>query len=344
MPRARFAAKLLLVAASLTGSLLLIEVMLRFAPVQPLRRHFAGEYDDRPSNNFVSDPVTGWTMRPYHQFAFVKREYRSTYRSNGQGFRSNADFEAPQRRKKIAVVGDSMAFGVGVEYEETYGALIESQLADALVYNLAMPGFGLDQMWLSVKYHALPLKPALVIVLFSDDNFSRSQSAYRAAEGFNKPTLRLLDETLVRKTAKDRPNVLARFLERHSSLWRFGRLTVPRALAHYIPFGEWWLLNEAILDAMRADCDKSRTALLFLYDHPRALRGFPVLRRYMNRVGAHFIDLTGEVSSARQDIYYPRDGHLNAKGHRFVADAVLKWIRNNLPDLSGAQGSMAPPR
>ena len=78
----------------------------------------------------------------------------------------------------------------------------------------AMPGFGLDQMWMSVRHQALPLKPRLVIVAFIDEDLDRSLTAYRQWEGFNKPTFELEGGILRPQNAHDRPTGLIRYLER----------------------------------------------------------------------------------------------------------------------------------
>ena len=54
-----------------------------------------------------------------------------------------------------------------------------------------MPGFGLDQMWMSVRHQALPMNPTLIIMGFIDQDLDRSLTAYRHGEGFNKPTFEM---------------------------------------------------------------------------------------------------------------------------------------------------------
>jgi hypothetical protein len=55
------------------------------------------------------------------------------------------------------------------------------------VDNMGIPGFGLDQIWLTVRTQALPLHPRLVAVAFISADLTRSQEAYRPIEGSNKP-------------------------------------------------------------------------------------------------------------------------------------------------------------
>ncbi len=314
--------RFMLLLAGVVFSIILAEVLLLFIPrFRPEPSLFAGEFGNRQSMKFVPDPATGWRLRRESGF------------SNAQGFRGKSDFNPSDKRKKIILVGDSFTYGSGVPYEDTFGAVIESQLEGrAVVWNLAMPGFGIDQMWQSVRHQALPLKPDLVIVGFIISDFARSLTAYRVHEGFNKPTFKLVDGRLIPRTAEDRPNFLVQVLQRHSCLWTLGVLAY-RAVALRFPVGEWWTLNRAILEAIRADCRANGVPVLFLYVPTREWHSFPTLRSYMQRVGANFIDLTDASPLAPQDIFLDGYGHLNAKGHRYVADVVLRWTRQNTPGL-----------
>jgi len=147
---------------------------------------YVGQFENRPSRNFEIDVHTGWRMRKNREFQWRIEGRLNTYRSNGQGFRSNRDFDHSSKAL-IAITGDSMTWGTGVDYGETFGDLLELQVAESQVFNFAMPGFGLDQMWMSVRHQILPLKPALITVAFVDEDLNRSLTAYRTVEGFNKP-------------------------------------------------------------------------------------------------------------------------------------------------------------
>lgn len=240
-------------------------------------------------------------MRPSFQ--------RGLYRSNAQGFRSPSDFTKPC---DIVVAGDSFTFGMGVPYEQTFPALIGA-------YNLGMPGFGMDQIWQTVRTQALPLRPKLVIVAFISADFTRSEEAYRQTEGFNKPSFKLASNGLVPKTPEDQPLFPLRFLQAHSSVWRVMSLA-DRTLAHRYPHGNWWKLNAAILDAIREDCRKANVPVLFLYIPSREWGAFPALNRYM--MHENFIDISRGRFALTPEMYIPKDGHLNEKGDRQIAEAV----------------------
>ncbi|HMD97574.1 MAG TPA: SGNH/GDSL hydrolase family protein [Terriglobia bacterium] len=310
-----------LLLASVVFMLLSAEGLLRFyPPFRPLPRTYVGEYENRQRHFLVADPVLGWKFRPNSEFGI--------YHANAQGFRARSDFDPNRSCKTIALAGDSFTFGMNVGYQETFASLIETGLPGTCVDNMGIPGFGLDQMWLTVRTQALPLHPRLVTVAFIGADLARSEEAYRPMEGFNKPTFKLVDGRLVPETARDRPNFLVRFLQAHSSVWRVARLGA-RTLGQHYPFGEWWTLNAAILDAIRDDCRRAGVPVLFIYIPSRDWKAFPTLSAYMARNQASFIDMSEGGFALTPDMYIPANDHLNDKGHRQVADAVLRWLQQN---------------
>ena len=240
------------------------------------------------------------------------------------------------------LVGDSFTFGTGGEYEQTYGVLIASALRGVDPVNLAMPGFGIDQMWMTVRHYALPLRPALIIVGFIDDDFDRSLTAYSDV-GFNKPTFVLDHDRLRPATARDHPGSVVSALERHSALWTGVRVAL-RRLAYRVPLGEWWRLNRDILDRLRTDCQRSGVPVVFVrIPSQRSRPRFEVLHRHMQRVGAQFLDLADPAAAPGPEVFFPLDGHINARGHSYVADQVLQWIRTALPSLVTGRAPGHPP-
>ncbi len=298
-------------------------------PPQP--RFYDGEHENRPSANFIEDPDVGWRMRPNHSFVWETEEREITYISDDQGFRT-----APQQSrwmnpsKRIVILGDSFMWGAGVSYQQTIGYQIESSFDRFAIYNLAMPGFGVDQIWLSLHHWALPLAPDLVIVGLYISDFSRSLSTYRRGIEFSKPTYCLDKGRLVEMTPDDHPGRLIRFLERQSRIYTFGR-HVNRWLGMNYRVGSWWSLNSAILDMICKECQETNTGLLFVYIPNKANLPFTALSDYMQENGQFYIDLSRIITDQeRQQLYFIQDNHLNAKGHEYVGQLLVQWIENHL--------------
>jgi hypothetical protein len=303
--------------------------MRRLYAGRPFSPGWVGEFQNRPSKNFVVDELTGWKMRPNHEFTWITEGKAHVYRSNSQGFRADADFSGSDPRKRVVLAGDSYTFGAGVDAPDTFGAVLQQKSPDRVVYNLGMPGFGVDQVWMSVRHQGINLRPDLVVVGVVDADFDRSQIPYRAAEGFNKPTFKLVDGRLVRRTREQAPGFAVGFLNEHSSIWAVAR-RAPKWLGRNYPVGEYFLLNQAILAAIESDCRQQSTPVLFVYIPTSEFRPFPALSGYMRKAGANYIDLTEIQPAPPRSIYLPQDGHLSPEGHRYVAGLIDTWIRDHL--------------
>jgi hypothetical protein len=227
------------------------------------------------------------------------------------------------------LVGDSYTFGAGADFRNTFGAVLQTKSASRVVYNLGMPGFGVDQVWMSVRHQALRLKPDLIVAGIVDADFERSLMPYRVVEGFNKPAFRLIDGQLVRRSQEQPPGFVVNFLERHSSIWAAAR-KVPKWLGRRYPIGNYYLLNQAILDTLQADSSGNSVPVLFIYIPTKEFQPFPALAAHMRRNGANYIDLTELRPPPPHSIYLRQDGHLSAEGHRYVAGLIDAWIRSHM--------------
>lgn len=320
------ASDLLLMGAAIFLSVLLAELGARTSDVlAPSPRTYPGERENRPSANFVADPVTGWRMRPNHSFSWTIDGVTSTYVADDEGYRTWGDagrrrsFQDGQRR--VVLVGDSFTFGTGVDYRQTFGALIAS--SSTAVRNLAMPGFGIDQMWTTVSERALALDPDLVIVSFIDEDLDRSLTAFRTHEGLNKPSFLLEDGQLRPLRPNDRPHALWRWIEARSWLLSAGR-SLMRSTGYRVPLGEWWRLNRALFIAMQARSREAGIPLLFVRLPLREPKPFPVMAEQMQALGAAYLDLSSSPPDVSGPIHFANDGHIDARGHRWVAERLKR--------------------
>lgn len=324
--------KLAVFFVALLLTLGVVEIALHLAGrFPPLPRNYVGEYEFKESPNFIADSEVGWRMRPGSAFNWeTNTGDRFIFYSDPNGFRCGADGLLKERNdKNIVIVGDSMMWGYSVTFPETCGSLLEEALKECSVYNLAMPGYGLDQVWLCLREWGFPLNPDLVIVGLYTDDFERCFIACREEEVITKPLLKLEDGGLEEQTEEDQPIWLIKALQRHSRV--FGLYTrTNRKLGFHYGIGSWWSLNEAIIDAMRNDCREAGIPLLFIHIPYPDGRAFPALNSYMNEIQANYIDLVELWGGARKDLYIEGDIHLNSKGHQFMADALLERIETIL--------------
>jgi len=318
-----------LICATLLIFAIAAELLLRMTGIfVPARLGWVGQFQTKRSKNFIVDPQTGWRMRPNHSFVWIYDGRPNIYQSNSQGFRSAGDFDAGDRRYKLAFVGDSFFFGTGVANDETIPAVVGKAAPARIAWNFGMPGFGVDQIWLSARYQALPLKPDLLVVGLINDDFARSQVPYRRLEGFAKPTFKLVNDRLVQRTTEKPPNILLQNLDERSRLGGMWENAVRWVGVHFSR-GEYWTLNQAIIDALREDCRKAGVPVLFVYIPAKGFRPFQALPAYMRRTGAEYIDLTEQRPVPPPSIYLQYDMHLSVAGHRYVADLIERWLKSH---------------
>jgi len=97
----------------------------------------------------------------------------SKINTNSEGFRDNEFSDKPNEDLMIISLGDSLAFGLGADNEDTYAAQIEKFSKEhesnnsINVINLAVPGYSLKQSKILFDQYVERYNPGLVIVTFS---------------------------------------------------------------------------------------------------------------------------------------------------------------------------------
>ena len=116
-------------------------------------------------------PQLGYTLQK--NLRHVRQSYPGqldyTVDTNVYGFRG-PDWDLSASRKNVVILGDSFAFGFGVQWEETIGKIIEKNLQKTdpayQVINLAMPGWDIDMIIRSFELYKDLLKPVAVVYIF----------------------------------------------------------------------------------------------------------------------------------------------------------------------------------
>jgi len=184
----------------------------------------------------------------------------------------------------------------------------------------------IDQMWMALQYQAFRFAPKLVVVAFVDEDFTRSLTAYRKYEGFNKPSYVFDHGTLSLRTQEDQPPSFITWMRRNLALANAFSLNMEQ-LGHHLPLGSWWTTNAEILRQIVLDAEEKGVPILFVRLPSMEQREFATLSSHMSSMGADFLDLGDRTrDDAGQGIFIPGDGHINEQGHRLVADAIFNWM------------------
>ena len=172
-------ATVILLITSILSSLFLAELF--------IREHYPKEIDTkalqqdidntrissftRPSNNrdivyeFIPDVQTQW------QGVTVRSSKDGYYRISAKAPRTYST----DNTFKLAVVGDSTAFGWKVQYEETYAYLLKKKIEKKInrkveLRNYSLPGYNSHQLLAIFKSRVVPWKPNLTILHYDHND------------------------------------------------------------------------------------------------------------------------------------------------------------------------------
>ena len=158
------AGRLALATASLALAALVLEAAFRLAGV-----HVGTVQVNRATVRRSDNPRLGFELRPGGS---VRAEV--DYRVNAEGLRGpETPVAKPPGVRRVAVLGDSIAFGYWVEDEDAFPRQLETLLNQAgramgrvEVLNFGVPGYNLEQEIELLRTKALAFQPDLVVVAF----------------------------------------------------------------------------------------------------------------------------------------------------------------------------------
>jgi hypothetical protein len=258
----------------------------------------------------------------------------------------------------IVIVGDSFAWGYGVEGHETFAFQTIGALGGSGA-NLAFASYGTTQSLLLLRRHR-DLSPRLVIFPLTIDHLWRNVSpCARSAYPF------CLDYAHVAWDARGQPHIAP---PRSDGVARLHRQM--RAEQRGLDPATWLVhgldvivaqLRYRAANATASDRDKQNAALEFLIPKiastardmkatllivflpDQSMAPSPeTLSRSAQRFGYRFLDLSeayGKLeAAARATLYLPNDGHPSAAGHALIARELASYIRREgLLELPGVR-------
>jgi lysophospholipase L1-like esterase len=123
------------------------------------------------------DPRIGYELKP----SINEKAFRSTVKTNSLGLRSP---EPDPTKDTIAILGDSIAFGYGVENEEMLASQIEKEIESIdNVMTVAAPGYTLDQEIELYRKTVEQLHPKALILVFYWNDLDFTEPAVLDAAG-----------------------------------------------------------------------------------------------------------------------------------------------------------------
>jgi lysophospholipase L1-like esterase len=133
-----------------------------------LRLHWR-ELSEDVRNQGWTDPNRhfGFLYRPNLTGQVSSQELEFTFTTDEKGFRNGSPWP---KEADIVVVGDSMAFGYGVDDEEAWVRLVDDELPATRVINLGLIGSGPEQYLRVLEGFGLELAPELVLFMLFPGN------------------------------------------------------------------------------------------------------------------------------------------------------------------------------
>lgn len=264
------------------------------------------------------DPALVYVLKPgYH----IEKDGRSI-RINPQGIRDDRDETDGPR--KVALLGDSVPFGIALSQEQTPAAALQRLAGDGRrILNFGTPGYGAEEIarYLQVKYPVY--KPGKLYYILNLNDFSKRNTIYEGGDNglyrtYEKPGLKLpfFFRKAVYRHIKEGQMSTVRWYRWMYEGNKNELLPVIKRMADFV--NREGSEFTVVLFPPAVAYEDGRFALQDVFDE---IRG---------ELQAHGIPVIAPVDEFGQDVHGLQDhtDHLTAKGSEMLAEVI--W--NNLAD------------
>ncbi len=311
----------------------------------------------RAHREHVYSAVYGWALRPNWHGEWKNGK---TFSVNAAGYRGRALAEPRAGRRRVLILGDSIAFGAGVDDRETFAQRLQSVGSGFEVANLSVSGYGTDQELRQLEQEGFDLTPDAVVLNFCvfNDYVDNMLESYLHDEGTPKPYYVLRKGELELQDAHLQRSWTMRLgmdlRERSHLVSALMLLTLPATRADAMPTAappEHWVsrrnrvlenlglaadLTTRLIARMGGLCRARRIDFLVLL-HPdrEAYMGeaklvTPLESPSLESGGIRVVDLRRHYWAAGLEyelIAFDDIGHLTPTGHAFAAEMIRQELR-----------------
>jgi hypothetical protein len=293
-------------------------------------------------NFWVYDDLLGWSHKANENGTYNHPDFSVSVSNNRDGHR---DLEYPveriQGKNRMLVLGDSMAWGFGVELEERFSEILESKYSDWEVINASVSGYGTDQELLYYKYRGAKYQPDVVLVLFhpndvgnvnTSDNYWHNKPKFELVNG----ALQLTNQPVPKPSVKQH---LDRFIFGHtyflSRLYSLLKNTFKRLLGGDEGGNDTNVEHpHALIEAIFLELQKitiengSRLVVVSCpgAEVPGGAEAIQDLSGVFSAAGIPFLSLDLAFEGKEMATRFENDPHWNADGHRLAAEAIESFL------------------
>lgn len=173
--------------------LVVSEMLLRF------KKNHIESSDHLDYGMTVYDNYLGWKLAPNWSGQHKHYDFDVNYSTNSYGFRNDTNAKRGYGGRSYAFVGDSFTFSFGVNDNETFIQLLNSQeVQDNIYLNYGVPGYSTDQECLLIQRKVIHSSPdvVLLVVYLGNDLFD-NELPYPLQANRAKPYYELISGELV---------------------------------------------------------------------------------------------------------------------------------------------------
>jgi hypothetical protein len=291
-----------------------------------------------PGGMFEIDSYLGWKLKPAIERRHHTRSFDVVYRINSMGFRDPPRTAARATdKRRVLFFGDSFIFGWGVAQDQRTSSFVEAGAPSTEVWNMAVPGYGLDQEILSYELNAGSLSATDVIFYVSTYTLARTQSGFLFQK--NKPRFVVdsageLKHVPIRESSSTRVSAVYRILSplylpyfvneqikrlkgRDSARARMRDESSPVQPGIV-------LLEKALLLKARAIADDRNQRMFVLATLPEP--SAKELKDFCDRNRITLVMVPWAIAPSNL-VIGKYDGHWNPRAHRLVAARLLTQLR-----------------
>lgn len=262
------------------------------------------------------------------------------FTTNASGFRG-PDFTDLDTAFVILVLGDSYAFGYGVDYADAFPALLEVRLrseypgANVRVIDLGIPGYDTSQELAVLTEWAPLLHPQMVLLQYHLNDIQRHPEVRGAGQGVTSPGAEpTLDQ--VRRHLHLFRFLLPRLAGVARALGLPIRTTATAELGDYVGDSPAWQANQRVLQQLFASAHSTGVPVgvlivpyvVELDEHHPLVSAYDEVLRFCASQKVPAVNAFEYFKGHNAGTMWinPFDGHPNAAGHALLARAADELV------------------